>query len=240
MTAIFHHSHLIFIKQASRNPDKIYLLTTVVGSSSYIVTPALNNQPISLPTKVAQQWNCWRLQWFFYCASFAVCCSLQTSRRSTRSKATCQHLRQMKVFPQHPKFQAAAFPHPRSENRSGSVFQLYSASHIFLIHKMISKFKEDTTIADHLLCLTLKGCRKYEDNEGRRRRNWSRGQVNAVTRQGNSRESMWGGEAGLVIFYYFYRTVFSKLPLSSSSITLELSQNAQFEKLCIPYLRSLN
>lgn len=61
-----------------------------------------------------------------------------------------------------------------------------------------------------------------------------KGQANAVTRQRKQQGKYVGREAGLVIFYYFYHhTVFQSCSLSSFSITLELSQDAQFEKLCI-------
>lgn len=54
---------------------------------------------------------------------------------------------------------------------------------------------------------------------------------------GKTARGKYGEEAWTSDFYYFYhRTVFQSCSLSSSSITLELSQNAQFEKLCIHIL----
>lgn len=61
-----------------------------------------------------------------------------------------------------------------------------------------------------------------------------KGRVNAVTRQRTQQGKYVGDRGWTGDFYYNYRhTVFQSCYLSSASISLELSQNVQFEKLCI-------
>lgn len=60
-----------------------------------------------------------------------------------------------------------------------------------------------------------------------------KGRVNAVTRQRKQQGKYVSRDWTSDFYYCYHYTVFQSCSLSSFSIILELSQNVQFEKLCI-------
>ena len=148
----------------------------------------------------------------------------------------------MKVFPSTPQISNMHFPpHPKSENQGLVPWLNYSASYIFPYSQ--DDFQDlRRTVQQQIICLVLHQIRKGTLKGLAGNMKIMRGgggetdqRTSQCSHQAKETAGKVCGEGGWTSdFYYFYhRTVFQSCSLSSSSITLELSQNAQFEKLCI-------